>query len=198
MSSSLQALPENRGVAHIRDRRTHHQGRQSEIAWQARLLDSGRGNALSSTTPVPGILLTVIACHCPPRAVAMPRALSASATSQRVRAPARHTSRIQAHQGSVLHAHDLRRTAATKFYIAGLPIRVIAEFSAWSEEQVDRTILTASEMLKAAIAAPVAVPSPLAGEGYSVFQRHGMGEGFRQAMRCRRGLCWNSAWRDLR
>jgi len=41
MSSSLQALPENRGVAHIRDRRTHHQERQSEIAWRARLLDSG-------------------------------------------------------------------------------------------------------------------------------------------------------------
>ena len=41
MSSSLQALPENRGVAHIRDRRTHDQGRQSEIAWRARLLDRG-------------------------------------------------------------------------------------------------------------------------------------------------------------
>ena len=27
-----------------------------------------------------------------------------------------------------------------KFYIAGLPIRIIAEFSAWSEEQVDRII----------------------------------------------------------
>jgi integrase len=39
-----------------------------------------------------------------------------------------------------LHFHDLRGTAATKFYIAGLPIRVIAEILAWSEEQVDRII----------------------------------------------------------
>jgi integrase len=39
-----------------------------------------------------------------------------------------------------LHFHDLRGTAATKFYIAGLPIRVIAEILAWSEDQVDRII----------------------------------------------------------
>jgi integrase len=39
-----------------------------------------------------------------------------------------------------LHFHDLRGTAATKFYIAGLPIRVIAEILAWSEEQVERII----------------------------------------------------------
>ena len=38
----------NRGMAHIRDRRTYHQGRQSEIAWQARLLDSGRGKTPSA------------------------------------------------------------------------------------------------------------------------------------------------------
>ena len=39
-----------------------------------------------------------------------------------------------------LHFHDLRGTAATKFYIAGLSIRVIAEMLAWSEEQVERII----------------------------------------------------------
>jgi integrase len=39
-----------------------------------------------------------------------------------------------------LHFHDLRGTAATKFYIAGIPIRVIAEILAWSEEQVERII----------------------------------------------------------
>jgi len=39
-----------------------------------------------------------------------------------------------------LHFHDLRGTAATKFYIAGLSIRVITEVLAWSEEQVERII----------------------------------------------------------
>ena len=39
-----------------------------------------------------------------------------------------------------LHFHDLRGTAATKFYIAGLPVRVIAEMLAWNEEQVERII----------------------------------------------------------
>lgn len=39
-----------------------------------------------------------------------------------------------------LHFHDLRGTAATKFYIAGLGVRVIAEMLAWSEDQVERII----------------------------------------------------------
>jgi len=39
-----------------------------------------------------------------------------------------------------LHFHDLRGTAATKFYVAGLSARVIAEILAWSEDQVDRII----------------------------------------------------------
>jgi integrase len=39
-----------------------------------------------------------------------------------------------------LHFHDLRGTAATKFYVAGLSIRVIAEILAWSEDQVGRII----------------------------------------------------------
>jgi integrase len=39
-----------------------------------------------------------------------------------------------------LHFHDLRGTAVTKFYVAGLSIRVIAEILAWSEEQVERII----------------------------------------------------------
>jgi len=42
--------------------------------------------------------------------------------------------------GKDLHFHDLRGTAATKFYIAGLSIRVIAEILAWSEDQVERII----------------------------------------------------------
>jgi integrase len=39
-----------------------------------------------------------------------------------------------------LHFHDLRGTAATRFYVAGLSIRVIAEILAWSEDQVERII----------------------------------------------------------
>lgn len=39
-----------------------------------------------------------------------------------------------------LHFHDLRGTAATKFYLAGLAIREIAEIMAWEEDQVERII----------------------------------------------------------
>lgn len=39
-----------------------------------------------------------------------------------------------------LHFHDLRGTAATRFYIAGLTIREIAEVMAWEEEHVERII----------------------------------------------------------
>jgi integrase len=39
-----------------------------------------------------------------------------------------------------LHFHDLRGTAATKFYIANLPIRVIAEIMAWDEDSVSKII----------------------------------------------------------
>jgi integrase len=39
-----------------------------------------------------------------------------------------------------LHFHDLRGTAATRFYLAGLSKRVIAEILAWSEDQVERII----------------------------------------------------------
>ena len=39
-----------------------------------------------------------------------------------------------------LHFHDLRGTAATKFYIAGLPVRVIAEIMGWEEETVEKII----------------------------------------------------------
>jgi integrase len=38
------------------------------------------------------------------------------------------------------HFHDLRGTAATRFYTAGLSERVIAEIMGWSEEQVARII----------------------------------------------------------
>ena len=39
-----------------------------------------------------------------------------------------------------LHFHDLRGTAATRFYVAGLPERVIAEIMGWEEEHVTRII----------------------------------------------------------
>jgi integrase len=39
-----------------------------------------------------------------------------------------------------LHFHDLRGTAATRFYVAGLSPRVIAEILGWSEVQVERII----------------------------------------------------------
>jgi integrase len=41
---------------------------------------------------------------------------------------------------SDLHFHDLRGTAATKFYIAGLSERVIAEIMGWEEAHVARII----------------------------------------------------------
>jgi integrase len=42
--------------------------------------------------------------------------------------------------GRDLHFHDLRGTAATRFYVAGLPERVIAEIMGWEEEHVARII----------------------------------------------------------
>ena len=39
-----------------------------------------------------------------------------------------------------LHFHDLRGTAVTKFYVAGIPERAIAEIMAWEEETVSRII----------------------------------------------------------
>ena len=42
--------------------------------------------------------------------------------------------------GRDLHFHDLRGTAETKFYVAGLLVRVIAEILARSEDQVERII----------------------------------------------------------
>ena len=41
-----------------------------------------------------------------------------------------------------LHFHDLRGTAATEFYMAGLDKRVIAEILAWEEERVSKIIRT--------------------------------------------------------
>jgi integrase len=52
-----------------------------------------------------------------------------------------YTAKLQAGMADVdLHFHDLRGTAATRFYIAGLSIRVIAEILAWSEDQVEKII----------------------------------------------------------
>lgn len=39
-----------------------------------------------------------------------------------------------------LHFHDLRGTAATKFYLAGISIRTVAEIMGWSEEEVEKII----------------------------------------------------------
>lgn len=39
-----------------------------------------------------------------------------------------------------LHFHDLRGTAATKFYLAGLNTRVIAEILGWDEDSVEKII----------------------------------------------------------
>jgi hypothetical protein len=43
-------------------------------------------------------------------------------------------------KGVDLHFHDLRGTAATKFYLAGLTTREIAEIMAWEEDTVERII----------------------------------------------------------
>jgi len=48
--------------------------------------------------------------------------------------------KIKAGMHGGLHFHDLRGTAATKFYLADLSKREIAEILAWSEDQVDRII----------------------------------------------------------
>ena len=42
--------------------------------------------------------------------------------------------------GDELHFHDLRGTAATKFYLAGLDKRVIAEILGWTEGNVDNIL----------------------------------------------------------
>jgi integrase len=39
-----------------------------------------------------------------------------------------------------LHFHDLRGTAATRFYLAGLSMRAIAEILGWTEDSVERII----------------------------------------------------------
>jgi len=39
-----------------------------------------------------------------------------------------------------LRFHDLRGTAATKFYLANLSKREIAEILGWQEEKIDRII----------------------------------------------------------
>lgn len=43
-------------------------------------------------------------------------------------------------EGDDLHFHDLRGTAATKYYLAGFSEREIAEMFAWDEENVSRII----------------------------------------------------------
>jgi len=43
-------------------------------------------------------------------------------------------------KGRDLHFYDLRGTAATRFYLAALSVRVIAEIMGWEEETVERII----------------------------------------------------------
>lgn len=51
------------------------------------------------------------------------------------------TAKVEAQlQERDLHFHDLRGTAATNFYKAGLSIRVVAEIMAWEEDQVEKII----------------------------------------------------------
>ncbi|CDM56335.1 Tyrosine recombinase xerC [Rhizobium favelukesii] len=51
------------------------------------------------------------------------------------------TAKVEARmQERDLHFHDLRGTAATNFYTAGLSIRVIAEIMGWEEDQVEKII----------------------------------------------------------
>jgi integrase len=47
------------------------------------------------------------------------------------------TGKAKAGIGDELHFHDLRGTAATKFYAARLPLRVIAEILGWTESSVE-------------------------------------------------------------
>jgi integrase len=55
-----------------------------------------------------------------------------------------HRTKIAAGIGD-LHFHDLRGTAATRFYVAGLPERVIAEILGWqgraSAKSSDATLI---------------------------------------------------------
>ena len=56
-------------------------------------------------------------------------------------AKAKHNAKVKAGlTDRDLHFHDLRGTAATKFYLAGLSIRVIAEIMAWEEDYVEKII----------------------------------------------------------
>lgn len=43
-------------------------------------------------------------------------------------------------KGNDLHFHDLRGTACTKFYLAGLDVREIAEIMGWEEDHVKAII----------------------------------------------------------
>lgn len=54
-----------------------------------------------------------------------------------------------------LHFHDLRGTAATKLYLAGLSLREIAEVLGWAEDRVERLVdryVKRDELLRARIA----------------------------------------------
>jgi integrase len=54
--------------------------------------------------------------------------------------PSRFTRAKQTAGLDNLHFHDLRGTAATRFYLAGLSIRTIGEMLGWSEDNVEKII----------------------------------------------------------
>lgn len=57
-------------------------------------------------------------------------------------------------KGRDLHFHDLRGTAGTRFYVAGLSMRVVAEIMGWEEDYVEKIIrryVSRDAALKAAI-----------------------------------------------
>jgi integrase len=58
------------------------------------------------------------------------RTIASSFVTAKARCPA------QVH----LHFHDLRGTAATRFYVAGLSERIIGEIMGWTEENVTKII----------------------------------------------------------
>jgi integrase len=83
--------------------------------------------ALLARIPKRATTVLTSARHCPWTASGLSTAV------QRAKAAAKWEDRD-------LHFHDLRGTAATKFYVAGLRVRVIAEIMGWEEEHIEKII----------------------------------------------------------
>jgi len=74
--------------------------------------------------------MTVAACHCPPAVGIFRRFSSAAACRADRLASSSNTGRIR----------PASAAASRRFYVAGIPERVIAEIMAWEEEHVARII----------------------------------------------------------